>query len=216
VEHPVTEAITGVDLVEMQLRVAAGERLPFTQQDLLSTCPKGHSFEARVYAESPARNFLPGAGKVLRWSVPPGAGAFEHAAIVRVDSGVREGDSVGTNYDPMIAKIVTHGADREEALAMLRKALAETQVSVTFFLGHRVKAALLHSPPSIPNLVFVVSAMSHLETCVSFLTRTAHAPPAPPGCVLPSVPAHTGGWPSTNLHFLLTLFPFNYTSILPL
>ena len=69
-----------------------------------------------------------GAGKVLRWRVPSGSGAFTHEAAVRVDSGVREGDVVGTHYDPMIAKLVTHGPDRETALAMMRKALAETQV----------------------------------------------------------------------------------------
>ncbi|WIA19437.1 hypothetical protein OEZ85_004054 [Tetradesmus obliquus] len=129
VEHPVTEAITGLDLVELQLRVAAGERLPLAQADLAAAGPRGHSFEARLYAENTRRQFLPGAGKVLRWRTPAAAQQFDHTAAIRVDSGVSEGDTVGTNYDPMIAKIVTHGPDREAALALLRQALAETQVA---------------------------------------------------------------------------------------
>eukprot|EP00878_Enallax_costatus_P011806 GHUV01012324.1.p1 GENE.GHUV01012324.1~~GHUV01012324.1.p1 ORF type:complete len:586 (+),score=181.25 GHUV01012324.1:1012-2769(+) len=129
VEHPVTEAITGVDLVELQLRVAAGEHLPIDQETLLTRGPQGHSFEARLYAENTRRNFLPGAGKVLRWRVPESARTFDHTASIRVDSGVSEGDNVGVNYDPMIAKIVTHAADRTSALQLLQKALAETQVA---------------------------------------------------------------------------------------
>ncbi|KAF6259823.1 carbamoyl-phosphate synthase L chain, ATP binding domain-containing protein, partial [Scenedesmus sp. NREL 46B-D3] len=129
VEHPVTEAVTGLDLVELQLRVAAGEALPLSQADLLSAGPRGHSFEARLYAENTRRNFLPGGGRVLRWRTPATAQQFDHTAAVRVDSGVSEGDTVGTNYDPMIAKIVTHAADRESALQLLRQALAETQVA---------------------------------------------------------------------------------------
>lgn len=129
VEHPVTEAITGVDLVELQLRVAAGEHLPIDQQTLLTRGPQGHSFEARLYAENTRRNFLPGAGKVLRWRVPSSAGTFDHTAAIRVDSGVTEGDNVGVDYDPMIAKIVTHAADRTSALQLLQQALAETQVA---------------------------------------------------------------------------------------
>eukprot|EP00879_Flechtneria_rotunda_P001862 GHRR01002033.1.p1 GENE.GHRR01002033.1~~GHRR01002033.1.p1 ORF type:complete len:621 (+),score=231.38 GHRR01002033.1:1707-3569(+) len=129
VEHPVTEAVAGVDLVELQLRVAAGEKLPITQQQLLDRGPLGHSFEARLYAENTRRNFLPGGGKVLRWRTPANAGQFDHQAGIRVDSGVSEGDSVGTNYDPMIAKIITHAEDRETALQLLRQALAETQVA---------------------------------------------------------------------------------------
>lgn len=129
VEHPVTEAVTGVDLVEMQLRVAAGEELGVTQQQLLERGPTGHAFEARLYAESPARGFLPGGGRVRRWRVPPGSGAFDHQAAVRVDSGVTEGGEVGTHYDPMIAKVVVAGRDRPSVLAALRRALAETQVA---------------------------------------------------------------------------------------
>ena len=117
VEHPVTEAITGLDLVEWQLRVAAGEPLP-KRQDELSI--DGWAFEARLYAESPARDFLPATGRLSVFDMPEGA---------RVDSGVRAGDVVTPYYDPMIAKVVTHGRTRAEALARLEGALAECRVA---------------------------------------------------------------------------------------
>ncbi|ENR91994.1 acetyl/propionyl/methylcrotonyl-CoA carboxylase subunit alpha [Brucella abortus] len=117
VEHPVTEAITGLDLVEWQLRVASGEALP-KRQDELSI--NGWAFEARLYAEDPARDFLPGTGKLALF-VPP-----ENA---RVDSGVRTGDTITPFYDPMIAKIITHGATRDEALNRLDAALNKTRIA---------------------------------------------------------------------------------------
>lgn len=125
VEHPVSEAISGADLVEWQLRVAAGEPLPLRQEQLAI---KGHAFEARIYAENPENGFLPAGGRVLRWRVPPGAAFFQDAPL-RVDSGVQEGDTVGVHYDPMIAKLVVHGPDRPAALASLHSALQELQVS---------------------------------------------------------------------------------------
>ncbi|WP_433338934.1 acetyl/propionyl/methylcrotonyl-CoA carboxylase subunit alpha [Spirillospora sp. CA-294931] len=115
VEHPVTELVTGLDLVELQLRVAAGEPLPFGQDDVALT---GHSVEARVYAEDPARGFLPTGGSVLALSEPSG----EH---VRVDSGLAEGTEIGGSYDPMLAKVIVWGATRAEALARLDRALAD-------------------------------------------------------------------------------------------
>ncbi|MEO6794345.1 MAG: acetyl/propionyl/methylcrotonyl-CoA carboxylase subunit alpha [Mycobacterium sp.] len=118
VEHPVTEAITGLDLVEWQLRVAAGEKLPFTQEGITLT---GHAIEARVYAEDPARGFLPTGGRVLALHEPTGPG-------VRVDSSLRPGTVVGGDYDPMLSKVIAHGADRAEALARLDQALADTAV----------------------------------------------------------------------------------------
>ncbi len=119
VEHPVTEAITGVDLVEWQLRVAAGERLPARQEDLAI---RGHAFEARLYAEDAAGGFLPQTGRLTHLAFPDGA---------RADSGVRAGDAITPWYDPMIAKIVTHGGTRAEALGRLRAALDATEVAGT-------------------------------------------------------------------------------------
>ncbi|BBZ51783.1 acetyl/propionyl/methylcrotonyl-CoA carboxylase subunit alpha [Mycobacterium heidelbergense] len=118
VEHPVTEAITGLDLVEWQLRVAAGEKLAFAQDDIEL---RGHAIEARVYAEDPARGFLPTGGRVLRVFEPSGDG-------VRVDSSLRDGTMVGSDYDPMLSKVIAHGVDRGEALARLDRALSRTAI----------------------------------------------------------------------------------------
>ncbi|MDR6759351.1 3-methylcrotonyl-CoA carboxylase alpha subunit [Mycoplana sp. BE70] len=127
VEHPVTEAITGLDLVEWQLRVAAGEPLPKKQDELAID---GWAFEARIYAEDPARGFLPATGRLARFDVPDG---------VRVDSGVRAGDEITAFYDPMIAKVIAHGADRTEALGRLAGALDRCRIAGlttnTGFLG---------------------------------------------------------------------------------
>ena len=127
VEHPVTEAITGVDLVEWQLRVASGEALPATQEELSIT---GHAFEARLYAEDVPKGFLPATGSLTHLEFP---------ASCRADSGVRAGDVISPWYDPMIAKVIVHGPTREVALSRLSQALAETQVAGTVtnlgFLG---------------------------------------------------------------------------------
>ncbi|MFC4946328.1 acetyl/propionyl/methylcrotonyl-CoA carboxylase subunit alpha [Pseudonocardia sp. GCM10023141] len=114
VEHPVTELVTGLDLVELQLRVAAGETLPITQDDVVLT---GHAIEVRVYAEDPAAGFLPTGGTILALREPAG---------VRVDSGVVAGGVVGSDYDPMLSKIIAYGADRDEAIRRLDAALRET------------------------------------------------------------------------------------------
>ncbi|EAQ01792.1 methylcrotonyl-CoA carboxylase, alpha subunit [Pseudooceanicola batsensis HTCC2597] len=127
VEHPVTEAITGIDLVEWQLRVAAGEPLPKRQEDLGIA---GHAFEARLYAEDVPAGFLPATGRLAHLAFPQGA---------RADTGVRSGDAISPHYDPMIAKLITHGPTREIALKRLSRALAGTQVAGTVtnlaFLG---------------------------------------------------------------------------------
>ena len=120
VEHPVTEMITGLDLVEWQLRVAAGERLPLGQEAIPR---RGHAIEARLYAEDPQRGFLPSTGRLRRLAFPP---ATEH---LRVDSGVREGDEVTIHYDPMLAKLIAWAPDRDGAIDRLRAALAHTVVA---------------------------------------------------------------------------------------
>ncbi len=125
VEHPVTEAITGLDLVEWQLRVAAGEPLPLAQDQVRA---QGHAIEARICAENPLANFLPATGTlhVARW---PAHATFERShTLARVDSGVREGDAISPFYDSMIAKLIVWGADRAQALARLDAALAQTHI----------------------------------------------------------------------------------------
>ncbi len=127
VEHPVTEAITGVDLVEWQLRVASGETLPKKQQELSIT---GHAFEARLYAEDVPKGFLPATGKLTHLQFP---------TACRADSGVRAGDTISPWYDPMIAKVIVHGPTRQIALEQLHRALSRTEVAGTVtnlgFLG---------------------------------------------------------------------------------
>ncbi|MDO8768412.1 MAG: acetyl/propionyl/methylcrotonyl-CoA carboxylase subunit alpha [Burkholderiaceae bacterium] len=129
VEHPVTEMITGTDLVEWQLRVAAGEKLPLQQHELTI---HGHAIEARVYAENPEKGFLPSIG-TLRHARTPSAVNFElggstEPAAFRIDSGVREGDTISPFYDPMIAKMIVWGKDRTEALARMAQALSQYQI----------------------------------------------------------------------------------------
>src|SRR5690606_4702288 len=115
VEHPVTEMTTGLDLVEWQLRVAAGKALPLAQD---AVPQRGHAIEVRLYAEDPEAGFLPGSGRLDRLELP------EPSERVRIDSGVVEGDTVTIFYDPMIAKLIVHDVDRRAALARLRDALA--------------------------------------------------------------------------------------------
>lgn len=119
VEHPVTEMITGIDLVEAQIRVAAGEQLPFSQEDIIKS---GHAVECRVYAEDPLDNFLPSTGRLHRHRIPSGPG-------VRVDAGVEEGGEVTINYDPMISKLSVHAPTREKAIRKMIRALSEYEIS---------------------------------------------------------------------------------------
>lgn len=118
VEHPVTEMITGLDLVELQIRVARGEKLPFVQDDLQI---KGHAMELRVYAEDPLDNFLPSVGNLEVYQTPKGDG-------IRVDNGIDEGMDVPIYYDPMLAKLITYGKSREEAIYIMLKAIAKYKI----------------------------------------------------------------------------------------
>jgi len=127
VEHPVTEMITGLDLVEWQIRVAAGEKLPLAQKDLRIN---GHAIEARIYAEDPRRDFLPAPGRVEHLVLP------EESEHVRVETGVRAGDEITAYYDPMIAKLIVWDRDRSKAIERLREALGESEIAgVTSNLG---------------------------------------------------------------------------------
>jgi 3-methylcrotonyl-CoA carboxylase alpha subunit len=160
VEHPVTEMVTGFDLVEWQLRVAAGEALPREQGTFGLT---GHAIEARIYAEDPARNFLP-AGGTLRHLRFPTEGPH-----VRVDSGVQEGDQIGIHYDPLIAKLIVWDRDRPAALARLETALADTEIS---------------GPAH--NLLFLAAVAKHREfsgggVATDFIARNQAELVPPPG-----------------------------------
>jgi 3-methylcrotonyl-CoA carboxylase alpha subunit len=123
VEHPVTEAITGLDLVEWQLRVASGQPLPLKQDELRI---HGHAIEARICAENPDKQFMPATGTLQVYRTPPAA-SFERGNV-RVDAGVREGDTISPYYDSMVAKLIVWGADRNQALARLNVALAQTHI----------------------------------------------------------------------------------------
>jgi acetyl-CoA/propionyl-CoA carboxylase biotin carboxyl carrier protein len=138
VEHPVTELVTGLDLVELQIRVAAGEPLPFRQDDVRLS---GHAIEARLYAEDPSRGFLPTGGTVLALREPG-------SPFVRVDSGLAPGMTVTSSYDPMLAKIAAWGADRDTALRRLDAALADTTV-----LGVSTNLAFLRALLTHPDVV---------------------------------------------------------------
>ncbi len=134
VEHPITEAVTGLDLVQWQIRVAAGERFPYSQEQLTQ---RGHAIECRVYAEDPANGFLPSAGKLLQYLEPRGPG-------IRVDSGFRAGDEVTHFYDPLVAKLIVHSENREIAIQKMQAALRD-------FIVHGVTT----------NIDFMQAVLSH-------------------------------------------------------
>ncbi|NWF70080.1 MAG: acetyl-CoA carboxylase biotin carboxylase subunit [Chloroflexi bacterium] len=134
VEHPVTELVTGLDLVKLQFAVAAGEKLPFTQSDLSQ---RGHAIECRIYAEDPLNQFLPAIGPLLLFQPPEGPG-------IRVDSGVQSGDSIGLHYDPMIAKIIVYERTRAAAIERMSKALRDTVILGTTTNTAFLRALLEH------------------------------------------------------------------------
>jgi len=187
VEHPVTEAITGLDLVEWQLRVAAGEPLPLKQDELQIS---GHAIEARICAENPDANFLPATGtlRTLRWPAHVAfrrnadAQAFHEPAAVRVDAGVREGDAISPYYDSMIAKLIVWGHDRAQALARLAAALADTHI-----VGLHTNVAFLRR--AVSSRAF---AQANLDTALIERERAAlfDQPPLPLELVSAGVAAH--------------------------
>ena len=134
VEHPVTEAVTGLDLVRLQIEIAEGAELPFSQPDLRQD---GHAIECRIYAEDPANDYLPATGTILDWHLPPLDG-------VRVDAGVASGSEVGIHYDPMLAKVIAHGADRKEATRRMIHALENLTVSGVVTNRQLLLAVLAH------------------------------------------------------------------------
>ncbi len=175
VEHAVTEMIAGIDLVEWQFRVAAGERLPLRQNHIFS---RGHALEARIYAEDPARNFLPSVGHIKHLQTPA------ENAHLRIDAGVDEGDSISSYYDPMIAKVIVWDESREQALARMRRALADFHIvgvanNVAFLsrlvasppfvnaeldtgLIEREGALLFASDEAPPKEIFLVAALAKI------------------------------------------------------
>jgi 3-methylcrotonyl-CoA carboxylase alpha subunit len=179
VEHPVTEAITGLDLVEWQLRVASGERLPVQQHELRI---HGHAIEARICAENPDAQFLPATGRLDVYRTPPGAASFERADV-RFDAGVREGDAISPFYDSMIAKLIVWGADREQALARLDAALAQTHI-----VG-------LHTNVAFLRRVVVSNAFASADLDTALIERERavlfNAPPLPLEVAAAGVVAHS-------------------------
>jgi 3-methylcrotonyl-CoA carboxylase alpha subunit len=134
VEHPVTEAVTGLDLVRLQLDLAGGRPLPLSQEEVRA---RGHAFECRLYAEDPERDDQPSPGRILRYAAPEGPG-------VRFDSGIEEGSEIPVHYDPLLAKLVTWGATRDESLARMRAALRETVVLGVSTNLARLQATVAH------------------------------------------------------------------------
>ncbi len=179
VEHPVTEAVTGLDLVEWQLRIASGEALPLTQDQLTL---RGHAIEARICAENPDADFLPATGRlhVARW--PEHVAFTRSETLARVDSGVREGDTISPHYDSMIAKLIVWGETREQALARLDAALQATQL-----LGLSTNVAFLRRV--VASHAF---ATADLDTALIQRERAAlfDAPPLAPEVAAGAVAAH--------------------------
>jgi 3-methylcrotonyl-CoA carboxylase alpha subunit len=185
VEHPVTEAITGLDLVEMQFRVASGEKLPLTQDQVRI---HGHAAEARLYAEDPARGFLPSTGRLAALEFPRGEG-------IRIDTGVEQGSAVSPYYDPMIAKVIAHGGNRNEALSRLANALGETVV-----VGPHANAAFLKALVSHEEFRAGRFDTGFIDRHIDELTKVDPAAEADAvaaaveALVAPAVRPSKGGW----------------------
>ncbi|WP_456283647.1 acetyl/propionyl/methylcrotonyl-CoA carboxylase subunit alpha [Microbacterium sp. JZ101] len=177
VEHPVTELVTGVDLVEQQLRVAAGERLAIAQEDMRMT---GHAIEARVYAEDPSAGFLPTGGRLIDVAWPSSA---------RVDAGVEAGTAVGAHYDPLLAKIAVHAATRADAVAGLRDALAQTHLP-----GIVTNLGFLRRLLEVPAVADGALDTGLVDREVDRLAAETTPDAAFAACALHELPPTTGAW----------------------
>ncbi|MBI1278326.1 MAG: acetyl-CoA carboxylase biotin carboxylase subunit [Anaerolineaceae bacterium] len=155
VEHPVTEMVTGLDLVKLQFQVAAGDHLPFKQEDISQ---RGHAIECRLYAEDAANNFLPAVGPLLQFIPPLGPG-------IRVDTGVQSGDVISIHYDPMIAKIIVYAVDRTAAIQRMRTALSQT-VTLGTITNREFLMALLAHPAFASGDVDTHFVDSHLDALI--------------------------------------------------
>jgi acetyl-CoA carboxylase biotin carboxylase subunit len=158
VEHPVTELVTGLDLVQLQIRIAAGEKLPFRQEDILN---RGHAIECRIYAEDPDNNYFPSPGAITALAEPAGPG-------IRVDSGIYKGWNVPLDYDPLLAKLIAYGDTRDQAIGRLKRALDEYFVD-----GVKTNLPLFRRIISDPGFVARI-------TDTGFLARLAGMRPLAP------------------------------------
>jgi acetyl/propionyl-CoA carboxylase alpha subunit len=177
VEHPVTECVTGLDLVRLQLAVAAGQKLPVEQKDVTF---RGHAIEVRIYAEDPERDFLPSPGKLIAYEEPRG---------VRIDTGVRAGSTVSPDYDPMIAKLIATGRTRADAIAAARRALSEYAI-----LGVRHNIPFLDAVLAHPDFVAGRATTGWLKTAfASWKPAASDPPPEVLAAVAASEPTTTSG-----------------------
>jgi 3-methylcrotonyl-CoA carboxylase alpha subunit len=170
VEHPVTEMITGLDLVEWQLRVSSGQPLPMTQEQVFTHIRNrphagGCAVEARLYAENPSNDFLPATGKIVHLRTPVDG----HEEEVRADCGVRTGDVITTFYDPMIGKLIVHDSTREKAIRKLERALRDFQVCPSPFA--------LASSHSCRSLVSQTTSTSSFRSCAIPASTLPNPPP---------------------------------------
>jgi len=172
VEHPVTEAVTGLDLVRLQIQIAAGQALPFAQEDVR---PQGHALECRLYAEDPDHDDRPAPGRILHYAAPEGPG-------VRFDSGVATGSEVTVHYDPLLAKLVTWGRDRDEAVQRMRAALRRTVV-----LGVTTNLARLQAIVDHPAFRGGALHTGFIEEHLAGHTAPAVAPPEAVAAALAAV-----------------------------
>jgi 3-methylcrotonyl-CoA carboxylase alpha subunit len=208
VEHPVTEAITGLDLVEWQLRVASGEKLPLRQDQLRIT---GHAIEARICAENPDNNFLPATGTLHVYGKAAHVAftrPIDGSGIVRIDDGVRQGDAISPYYDSMIAKLIVHGATRDEALAKLDKALAQTHIvglhTNVQFLRHVVQSpSFMQANLDTALIPREASVLFHQEKLIApqaAAAQIAHTLLAEPATETADPFARRDGWRAFGTH----------------